>query len=101
MSAEFLGVGVERVDYTKGLPERFRALERFFERYPAYRGRVVFVQVAAPSRSRIQRYQDLQLEVEETIKDSTARLQSRSWRPILYLNRHHEHREILPVLPAR
>jgi len=96
VSAEFLGVGVERVDYTKGLPERFRALERFFERNPAYLGRVVFAQLAAPSRSRIQRYQDLQLEVEEIIKDINGRLQSRSWRPILYLSRHHDHREIWP-----
>jgi trehalose 6-phosphate synthase len=96
VSAEFLGVGVERVDYTKGLPERFRALERFFERNPQYLGRVVFAQLAAPSRSRIQRYQDLQLEVEEIIKDINGRLQSRSWRPILYLSRHHDHREIWP-----
>src|SRR5881296_1893757 len=64
ISAEFLGVGVERVDYTKGLPERFRALQWFFERYPEYRGRVVFVQLAAPSRSTIKRYAELALEVE-------------------------------------
>jgi len=57
--AEFLGVGVERLDYTKGLPERFRALGRFFERFPEYRERVVFVQLAAPSRSTIPRYQAL------------------------------------------
>ena len=96
VSAQFLGVGVERVDYTKGLPERFRALERFFERNPSYLGRVVFAQLAAPSRSRIQRYKDLQHEVEEIIRDINGRLQSRSWRPILYLSRHHEHREIWP-----
>jgi trehalose 6-phosphate synthase len=94
ISAEFLGVGVERVDYTKGLPERFRALGRFFERYPEYRERVVFVQLAAPSRSRIRRYQELQVEVDEVIQEVNRKLQTRSWRPILYLQRHHEHREI-------
>ncbi|OGL05732.1 MAG: hypothetical protein A3H48_05860 [Candidatus Rokubacteria bacterium RIFCSPLOWO2_02_FULL_71_18] len=93
-SAEFLGVGVERVDYTKGLPERFRALRWFFERYPEYRERVVFVQLAAPSRSTIPRYQELQREVEDTIREVNQALQTRSWRPIIYLNRHHEHREI-------
>jgi len=89
-------VGVERVDYTKGLPERFRALRRFFERYPDYRERVVFVQLAAPSRSRIKRYQELEAEVEETTQEVNRSLQTRSWRPILYLQRHHEHRDIWP-----
>jgi trehalose 6-phosphate synthase len=96
-SAEFIGVGVERVDYTKGLPERFRALGRFFDRYPEYRGRVVFVQVAAPSRSRIERYRELQREVEDTVRELNTRLGTGSWRPILYLNRHHEHHEIRPL----
>src|SRR3989475_47697 len=94
VSAEFLGVGVERVDYTKGLPERFRALRWFFERYPEYRGRVVFVQLAAPSRSTIKRYAELALEVEQTVREVNEALGTASWRPILYLARHHEHREI-------
>ena len=94
ISPEFLGVGVDRVDYTKGLPERFRALWRFFERYPEYRERVVFVQLAAPSRSRIKRYQELESEVEATIKEVNGALQTKGWRPILYLRRHHEHRDI-------
>jgi len=94
VSAEFLGVGVERVDYTKGLPERFRALRWFFERYPEYRGRVVFVQLAAPSRSTIKRYAEFALEVEQTVREVNEALGTASWRPILYLARHHEHREI-------
>ncbi len=94
ITAEFVGVGVERVDYTKGLPERFRALHLFFERYPEYRERVVFVQLGAPSRSTIPRYQELQREIEDTVKAVNQALQTRSWRPILYLNRHYEHRDI-------
>jgi len=94
ISAELLGVGVERVDYTKGLPERFRALRWFFERYPEYRERLVFVQLGAPSRSTIKRYQELQAEVEQTVREVNQALQTRSWRPILYLDHHHEHRDI-------
>jgi trehalose 6-phosphate synthase len=94
ITTQFLGVGVERVDYTKGIPERFRALRRFFERYPQYRERVVFAQLAAPSRSQIPRYQALQREVEDTVKEINGALGTRGWRPILYLNRHHEHRDI-------
>ncbi len=96
VSAEFLGVGVERLDYTKGVPERIRALGRFFERYPAYRERLVFAQLAAPSRSPIRRYQELEAEVDEAVRQVNAALQTKRWRPIVYLKRHHEHRDIWP-----
>ena len=94
IDAEFLGVGVERLDYTKGLPERLRAIRRFFERWPEYRGRVVFVQIASPSRSRIERYQQLQREVRETVRRINEELGYRGWNPIVYRERHHDHREI-------
>src|SRR5947208_12675732 len=96
ISAEFFGVGVERVDYTKGLPERFRALRWFFERYPEYRERLVFVQLGAPSRSTIKRYAELALEVEATVREVNHAVGTKSWRPIVYLSGHHEHREIWP-----
>ncbi|MGH9658706.1 MAG: alpha,alpha-trehalose-phosphate synthase (UDP-forming), partial [Bryobacteraceae bacterium] len=54
--ASFMGVGVDRVDYTKGIPERFRAIERFLERCPAYRREFTFVQIGAPSRTQIRSY---------------------------------------------
>ncbi len=93
---EFLGVGVERLDYTKGLPERFRGLGRFFERFPEYRKRLVFVQLAAPSRSTIPRYQQIEAEVDAVVQEVNGAFQSNGWRPIVYLKRHHEHREIWP-----
>jgi trehalose 6-phosphate synthase len=96
LSVELFGVGVERLDYTKGLPERLLALRRFFELYPEYRERVCFVQLAAPSRSRIKRYQELQAEVDRTVEEVNAALATRRWRPIIYLKRHHDHREIWP-----
>ena len=95
-TAEFIGVGVERLDYTKGLPERFRALGRFFERFPEYRERLVFVQLAAPSRSTIPRYQALEAEVDAAVQEVNGAYQTKRWKPILYLKRHHEHRDIWP-----
>jgi len=94
ITAEFLGVGVERIDYTKGLPERIRALRFFFETYPEYRERLVFVQLAAPSRGMIDRYQEIQREVEDRVREINQAFQTKSWRPILYLKAHHEHRDI-------
>jgi trehalose 6-phosphate synthase len=94
VQAEFLGVGVERLDYTKGLPERLRAIRRFFERWPEYRGRVVFVQIASPSRSRIERYQRLQGEVRDTVRRINDDLGGRGWLPIIYRERHHDRHEI-------
>src|SRR5262249_60505893 len=94
LEAAFLGVGVERLDYTKGLPERLRAIRRFFERWPEYRGRVVFVQIASPSRSRIERYQRLQQEVRETVGRINEDIGERGWRPIVYRERHHDRHEI-------
>jgi trehalose 6-phosphate synthase len=96
INTEFLGVGVDRVDYTKGLPERFRALRRFFECYPHYRERLVFVQIAAPSRSRIKRYQELQMELAATIEEVNRALRTRSWQPIVYVERHLERDDIWP-----
>ncbi len=87
---------MERLDYTKGLPERFRALGRFFERFPEYRERVVFVQLAAPSRSTIPRYQALEAEVDAVVQEVNGTYQTKRWKPILYLKRHHEHRDIWP-----
>ena len=91
---EFLGIGVERIDYTKGLPERFRAIRRFFERWPEYRRRVVFVQIASPSRSRLPRYQQLQQEIHEIVRRINDEIGEWDWQPIVYRDRHHDHREI-------
>ncbi|HEY7363840.1 MAG TPA: trehalose-6-phosphate synthase [Methylomirabilota bacterium] len=94
VSAEFIGVGVDRIDYTKGLPERLRAIRRFFERWPEYRRRMVFVQLASPSRSEIPRYHALQEETRAIVRVINDEIGERGWRPIVYRERHHSHREI-------
>jgi len=98
--AGFLGVGVDRIDYTKGIVERFRGIERFLEHWPSYRGNLVFVQIAAPSRTNIPRYHDLVAEVEAEAARINSRFQSGDWKPIALLSRHHSHSEILPYFRA-
>jgi len=94
VEATFMGVGVDRVDYTKGVLERFRGIERFLEKYPGYRGQFTFVQIGAPSRTHIKRYQDLLGEVESEADRINWRFQRGTWRPIVFVKRHHTHREI-------
>jgi alpha,alpha-trehalose-phosphate synthase [UDP-forming] len=94
VDATSLGVGVDRVDYTKGIIERFQALERCFERFPEYRGRFTFAQIAAPSRTAIGRYADLLHEVDTEAERINRKFQTRSWKPIVLLKRHHSHEEI-------
>ncbi len=94
VEATFLGVGVDRVDYTKGIPERFLAVERFLEEHPSYQGRFVCVQIGAPSRGVIRRYQELMWEVEAEAERINRRFQAGKWKPIVFLKRHHTHREI-------
>jgi trehalose 6-phosphate synthase len=85
-----IGVGVDRLDYTKGVEERLLAVERLLERRPSLRGLFTFVQLAAPSRTIIERYR----EYNENVEQLTARINERfadgSWRPIVLLRAHHE-----------
>jgi trehalose 6-phosphate synthase len=94
VEATFMGIGVDRVDYTKGIPERFRGIEHLLEDHPNYRGKLTFVQIGAPSRTRIKRYQDLGAEVEAEALRINRRFQTGQWKPIVFLRRHHSHEEI-------
>jgi trehalose 6-phosphate synthase len=85
-----LGVGVDRLDYTKGIEERLLSIERLLERFPSYLGRLVFVQVAAPTRSLIEHYRELDRAVEKTAKRINDRFTNGSYQPIRLLRTHHE-----------
>jgi len=94
VEAIFMGVGVDRVDYTKGILERFLAIEHLLERHPVYQGRFAFVQIGAPSRTHIKRYHDLLGEVEAEADRINWRFQTSRWKPIIFLKRQHSHQEI-------
>ena len=94
IEAAFVGVGVDRLDYTKGILERFLAIERFLEKYPRYQGQFTFIQIGAPSRSHIKRYHDLQAEVEAEADRINWRFRLDRWKPIVLLNWQHSHKEI-------
>ncbi len=85
-----IGVGVDRLDYTKGVEERLLAVERLLERFPEYRGRFSFIQVAAPSRTKIERYHQLNEHVEAIVERVNARFGSPGYLPIILRRSHHE-----------
>ena len=85
-----IAVGVDRIDYTKGLTERFRAVARFLERCPQHRGKFTFVQLGAPSRTHIPRYRNYITELEALSDEINWRFQTESWKPIRFLIGHHD-----------
>jgi trehalose 6-phosphate synthase len=100
LDALFLAVGVDRIDYTKGILERFLAVERFLDKYPRYQGQFTLIQIGAPSRSHLKRYHDLDAEIEVEAGRINWRLQRDKWKPIVLLSRQHSHDEILPYYKA-
>jgi trehalose 6-phosphate synthase len=84
-----LGVGVDRLDHTKGLEEKFLAIERLLECYPEFRERFVFAQLAAPSRECLPGHRELRERVMAARDRVNARFETASWRPIVMLEDRH------------
>jgi trehalose 6-phosphate synthase len=95
-----LGVGVDRLDYTKGIDEKFLAVEQLLEGQPERRGRFTFVQIAEPSRTCLRAYRELRLTIDATADRINQRFGDRAWRPIVLLERHHEPEEVHRLLRA-
>lgn len=93
---KIVGVGVERIDYTKGIIERLLAVDRFLEKYPQHKKKFVFIQLAAPSRTHIKRYHDLIAEIDELADKINWKYLDGEWKPIIYLKRHFSADEIAP-----
>jgi trehalose 6-phosphate synthase len=85
-----LGIGVDRLDYTKGIEERLASVERLLERFPEFRGRFTFVQLAAPSRTVIERYRKLNDSVERAAARINERFGREGYRPVILRRAHHE-----------
>jgi len=86
-----LGVGADRIDYTKGLPERLEALDLLLEQWPEYRGRLVFFQAGVPSRTHIEDYQRLDREVAERVAAINQKYGRDDWKPVIFV------RELVPL----
>jgi len=85
---KLVGVGFDRFDYTKGIPDRLSAFDLFLQRYPEYKEQVVFIQAGVPSRIHIDAYKRLNEEIDELVEEVNWRHVSGHWRPIIYLREH-------------
>jgi trehalose-6-phosphate synthase len=94
--AQYMGIGVDRIDYTKGIIEKFLAVERFLDVNPSYQGKFTFVQIGAPSRTLLKNYSDITSAIEKEADRINWRFKLKNWKAILLLKRHHSHEEILP-----
>ncbi|MBI2852839.1 MAG: trehalose-6-phosphate synthase [Chloroflexi bacterium] len=85
---EKIGIGLDRIDYTKGIPERFKAIDCLFEKYPQYKGKIVFVQAGVPSRTHVKAYQLLNKEIDELVEEINWKYSEGHWKPIIWLREH-------------
>lgn len=85
---QIIGVGLDRVDYTKGLPERFTAIDRFLERYPEYKGRFTFIQAGTISRIQIDDYRNYNDIIYDLMVEINHKYHSGRWTPIRLLKSH-------------
>jgi trehalose 6-phosphate synthase len=90
-------LGIDRLDYTKGIPERLNALDRLFERHPEYRGNVVHVEIGVPTRGAIPAYRALRTEVEARASQLNIKYGSSDWKPVLLISEQHERKDLLPL----
>jgi trehalose 6-phosphate synthase len=97
INTEFVGVGVDRMDYTKGIPERLMALSHFFDKYPEYRGRFSFIQTGALSRMHLRAYKDLNDRINAGAERVNWRHGSREWTPIVLTRMFTSYEQILAL----
>lgn len=96
INTKYIGLGVDRLDYTKGLLERFKALEFFFDAYPAYKNHFTFLQIASPSRESVPKYKQFNEDVTKEVERINSKFQTKNWQPIVLLKEHHSHEELTP-----
>ena len=95
-----IGLGVERWDFTKGIVERFHALEVLFEKYPEWLGRLTFLQIAAPSRSKLPAYRNLQQQTLAEMGRINSRFATAHWKPIILIGEHQEPAQVFELYRA-
>lgn len=95
---DFIAAGLDRIDYTKGIPERLQAVDRFLEKYPEYHGRFIFFQSGAISRLHLPRYKHLNDEINALVEQINWKHSTGSWSPIIFIRRDLGYLQVLAFL---
>ncbi len=87
-------LGVDRLDYTKGLPEKFKALEFLLTEHKKYRGKLTLLQIASPTRESVEKYREYAAQVTHEAERINEKFGTKDWKPIILEKRHYSHEEI-------
>lgn len=97
IASEFLALGVDRLDYTKGILERFKGVEFFLDTHPEYRERFTFLQIASPTRETVEKYREYGEQVAAEAERINKKFGTRAWQPIVFERRTYTHAELLEL----
>lgn len=96
IDSKFIGLGVDRLDYIKGIRDRLIGIEIFFENFPDFLGKMTFVQISAPSESKSKKYSEFEQIIISEVDRINSKFKQKKWKPIVLLLKHHSHKELLP-----
>lgn len=94
IKTKYMGIGVDRLDYTKGILERLKAIEIFLGQNPQYLENFTFIQISTPSRSQIKKYKEFDEQVEKEVERINSLYKKKDWKPITLQKRQHTREEL-------
>lgn len=94
---KYLAIGIDRIDYTKGIVNRLLAIEKFLEMYPSYKGKFVYFGIGSPSRSGISTYRKLSKEIRRQVLRINNKFAQKNWQPIYYLEEIMDRQDLLKI----
>jgi len=97
ITSEIIGIGTDRIDYTKGILEKFQAIDRFLEKYPEYQGRFVYIQIGSLSRIHLDTYKNLNDEINSLVERINWKYSSDNWQPIIFIRRYFTPQQLLAI----
>jgi len=94
VKTEYVGLGVDRLDYTKGILERFKGVEFFLDACPAYKEKFTFLQISPPSREEVEKYRQFNEEVTKQAERINEKFQNKNWKPIVLVKKNLSHEDL-------
>ncbi|HEX7042856.1 MAG TPA: trehalose-6-phosphate synthase [Patescibacteria group bacterium] len=94
IKAKYIGLGVDRMDYIKGVLDRLISIEIFLDTYPTYKEQFTFIQISSPSEGKTSKYLEFVKIVEEEVERINGKFKTKNWKPILLIEKHHSHKQL-------